>query len=133
MSKVTGYSQARAIFDDAKKNQYALPAVNVINSNTINSCMEAARTLNSPVIIQLSNGGAHFFIGKSLPNSDQQASISGAVAAARYIHQVSSNYEVPVMINTDHASRGFCRGLMGCSGRGRSFLKKTGDHCLHPI
>lgn len=126
MSKVTGYSQARAIFDDAKKNQYALPAVNVINSNTINSCMEAARTLNSPVIIQLSNGGAHFFIGKSLPNSDQQASISGAVAAARYIHQVSSNYEVPVMINTDHASRRLLPWVDGMLREGEIFFKENG-------
>lgn len=126
MSTVTGYSQARTIFDDAKKNQFALPAINVINSNTINSCLEAASALNSPVIIQLSNSGAHFFIGKSLSNSDQQASISGAVAAARYIHQVSTNYGMPVLINTDHASRKLLPWVDGMLREGEIFFKENG-------
>lgn len=126
MSKVSGYSQARIIFDDAKSNHYALPAINVINSNTINSCLEAAKALNSPVIIQLSNSGSHFFIGKSLANTHQQASVAGAVTAAKYIHQVSSYYEVPVLINTDHASKKLLPWIDGMLREGEVFFKENG-------
>ena len=77
------------IFADAKKNGYALPAVNVIGSNTINAVMETAADLNSPVIIQFSNGGAVFNAGKGLSNENQQAAILGAVAGAKHVHDLA--------------------------------------------
>jgi fructose-bisphosphate aldolase, class II len=126
MSNVIGYDRAREIFEHAKANRYALPAINVINSNTVNSCLETARSLNTPVIIQLSNSGSHFFIGKSLKNDNQQASIAGAIAGAKYIHEASQYYEVPVIINTDHASKKLLPWVDGMIKEGERFFKEKG-------
>ena len=82
MSLVLNYTQAKKVFEKAKADQFAMPAVNVTTSNTINATLEAAKNVNSPVIIQFSNSGASFFIGKSIANNTQQASIAGAVAGA---------------------------------------------------
>jgi fructose-bisphosphate aldolase class II len=79
--------QLQAIFELAKEKQFALPAVNVINSSTVNAVMETAAELNAPAIIQLSNGGAQFYAGKGLDNAGQRACIAGGVSAATHIHQ----------------------------------------------
>lgn len=126
MSKVSGCAQALSIFNDAKQNQYALPAINVINSNTVNACLETANVAGSPVIIQLSHSGAHFFTGKSLPNDRHQSSVSGAVAAAKYIHEASEAYDVPVLINTDHAARKLLPWVDGMLAHGEKFFKDNG-------
>ena len=126
MSKVLNYTEAKAIFNDAKARQYALPAVNVTNSNTINASLETAKSVNSPIIIQFSNGGASFFAGKSVSNSNQQASIVGAIAAAKFVHQVSDLYEVPVLLNTDHAAKKLIPWVDGMIAEGEKFFKETG-------
>ena len=81
--------ELEAIYKDAKDNQFAIPAVNTIGTNTINATMEAAARVNSPVIIQFSNGGAQFIAGKGMPNDALQANISGAVSGALHIHNVA--------------------------------------------
>jgi fructose-bisphosphate aldolase class II len=126
MSRVTGYSQAGEIFKHAKANHYALPAINISNSNTINASLEAAKEVGSPVIVQFSNGGSHFFAGKSLPNNNQQASVIGAVSAAKYVHEVSDFYGVPVLLNTDHASKKLLPWIDGMLKSGEAFYKQYG-------
>lgn len=126
MAGVLKYSQVKKLFDIAKTKKFALPAVNVINSNTINACLEAAAEIKSPIIIQLSNGGAQFFSGKSLPNKEQQGSIIGAVAAAKYIHSVAEAYGVTVLINTDHAAKKLLPWVDGMLTEGEKFFKETG-------
>jgi len=77
------------VFEDAKKNQYALPAVNVTNTSTVNSVLEAAAEVNSPVIIQFSAGGCQFFAGKGLSNENQLAAIAGGVSGANHVHEMA--------------------------------------------
>ncbi len=93
------------VFRIAKENRFALPAINVIGTNSVNTVMEAARDFNSPVIIQFSNGGARFFAGKSLSNDGQRAAVAGAVSGARHIHLMAREYGVRVILHTDHAAK----------------------------
>ncbi len=97
--------EVQAIFKHAKENGYALPAVNVIGSNTINSVLETAASINSPVIIQFSNGGAQFNAGKGLSNEGQKAAIQGAVAGAKHVHQLAEAYGATVILHTDHCAK----------------------------
>jgi fructose-bisphosphate aldolase class II len=98
--------ELETLYNDAKDNQFALPAVNVTGTNTINAVLESAAKVNSPVIIQFSNGGAQFFAGKGMPNGQLQANISGAISGALHIHNVAQHYGVPVVLHTDHAAKG---------------------------
>jgi fructose-bisphosphate aldolase class II len=91
------------LFDYAKEQGFAIPAVNVVNSDTINGVLEAAAKVKSPVIIQFSNGGASFFAGKGCP--DKGASAIGAISGARHVHIMAKAYGVPVILHTDHAAK----------------------------
>lgn len=93
------------IFRHANENNYALPAVNVVGSDSLNGVLEAAKSVNSPVIIQFSNGGAVFYAGKSVSNENQRAAIAGAIAGATHVHQLASVYGVPVILHTDHCAK----------------------------
>lgn len=126
MSKVVDFTGAKAIFEDAKKNHYALPAVNVTSSNTINATLETAKEVKSPVIVQFSNSGASFLAGKSLSNTDQKASITGAVAGARFVHDISDSYGVPVLLNTDHAAKKLLPWVDGMIKAGEEFFRQHG-------
>jgi fructose-bisphosphate aldolase class II len=126
MSLVLNYPKAKKLFQHAKANNYALPAVNVTSSNVINATLEAAKTTASPVIIQFSNSGAAFFAGKSLDNKQQQSSIIGAVSGAKYIHEVSDLYGVPVLLNTDHAAMKLLPWIDGMIKHGQDFFKAHG-------
>ncbi|TXN36847.1 class II fructose-bisphosphate aldolase [Flagellimonas hymeniacidonis] len=97
--------EVQAIFNHAKENNYALPAVNVIGSNTINAVLETAAALNSPVIVQFSNGGAQFNAGKGLSNENQRAAVLGAVAGAKHVHQLTEAYGATVILHTDHCAK----------------------------
>ncbi len=97
--------QVQEIFKHAKEHGYALPAVNVIGSNTINGVLETAAKLNAPVILQFSNGGAQFNAGKSLPNDKQQAAVVGGVAGAKHVHELAKKYGATVILHTDHCSK----------------------------
>ena len=101
---ITG-NKVQELFKIAKSNKFAIPAVNVIGSNSINATLETAASLNSPVIIQFSNGGALFNAGKSLNNSDQRAAVKGAISGAKHVHELSKLYGATVILHTDHASR----------------------------
>jgi len=114
------------LFEYAQKKGFALPAVNVTGSNTINAALETARDMKAPIIIQFSNGGAHFMAGKGLPNDQQQASIAGAVAGAKHIHQLAELYGVPVVIHTDHAAKKLLPWIDGLLKAGEEFYQKNG-------
>ncbi len=119
---VTG-KDVQLVFDIAKKNEFALPAVNVIGTDTINAALEAAREVNSPIIIQLSNGGAHFYAGKGLPNDEQQMAISGAISAAQHVHHMAEVYGVAVILHTDHAAKKLLPWIDGLLEAGEEFFE----------
>ncbi len=98
-------AQAFDVFADAKARGYALPAVNVIGTDSVNAVLETAKEVNSPVIIQFSSGGAAFYAGKGLSNEGQSAAILGAVSAAHHVHLLAKQYGVSVILHTDHAAR----------------------------
>ena len=104
MGVVTG-NDVQKLFDLAKKKNFAIPAVNVVGSNSINATLETAKKLNAPVIIQFSNGGALFNAGKSLRNENQNAAVAGAISGAKHVHEISKLYGCQVILHTDHAAR----------------------------
>ncbi|ACY40483.1 fructose-bisphosphate aldolase [Blattabacterium sp. (Blattella germanica) str. Bge] len=114
------------IFEYAKENVFALPAVNVIGSNTINAVMETAVEVNSPVIIQLSNGGAIFNAGKGLNNNKQKAAIKGAIACAMHIHELASSYKATVILHTDHCSKPFLPWIDGLIEANEEYYNRFG-------
>jgi fructose-bisphosphate aldolase, class II len=93
------------LYKDAKQNNFALPAVNTIGTDSINATLEAAAKVNSPVIVQFSNGGAQFIAGKGMPNDNLQANIYGAISGALHVHNIAKYYGVPVILHTDHAAK----------------------------
>ncbi len=97
--------EVQEIFNYAKQKGFALPAVNVIGSSSVNAVLETAAELNSPVIIQFSNGGAQFNAGKGLSNEGERAAIAGAVAGAKHVHEMAKLYGVPVIMHTDHCAK----------------------------
>jgi len=98
-------NDVQEIFKLAKSKEFALPAVNVISSSSINAVLETAKELNAPVIIQFSNGGAVFNAGKGLNNENQSAAIAGAIAGAKHVHTMAKAYGVPVILHTDHCAK----------------------------
>ena len=117
-------NELEALYNDAKENEFALPAVNCTGSNTINATLEAAAKVNSPVIIQFSNGGAQFIAGKGMPNDKMQANISGAISGAMHIHNVAKYYGVPVIIHTDHAAKKWLPWISALIDAGEQFYKE---------
>ena len=111
----------------AKANKFAIPAVNVIGSNSINATLETAAKLNSPVIIQFSNGGAIFNAGKSLNNENQIAAIKGAVSGAKHVRELSDLYGATVILHTDHASRKLLPWIDGLIDESEKNFKLTGE------
>jgi fructose-bisphosphate aldolase class II len=93
------------LLDYANEHNFAMPAVNVIGTNTVNAAIEAAKSVNSPIILQFSNGGAAFFAGKGLSNDNQNAAIVGGISGALHVHNVAKAYGVPVILHTDHCAK----------------------------
>jgi fructose-bisphosphate aldolase class II len=118
--------ELRALYADAKENKFALPAVNTIGTNTINAAIETAAKVNSPIIIQFSNGGAQFIAGKGMPNDNLQANISGGISGALHIHNVAKHYGVPVILHTDHAAKKWLPWVSGLIDAGEQFYKEKG-------
>ena len=114
------------IFKLAKEKNFALPAVNVTGSNTINAVLETAKELNAPVIIQFSNGGGHFNAGKGLSNEGQKAAIAGSIAGAKHIHLLAEAYEVPVILHTDHCAKKLLPWIDGLLDAGEKHFEETG-------
>lgn len=114
------------IFDYAKENKFALPAVNVVGSSTVNSVMETAAKLNAPVIIQFSNGGAAFNAGKGLSNDAQKSAILGGIAGAKHIHTLAEAYGATVILHTDHCAKKLLPWIDGLLDASEEFYKQTG-------
>lgn len=114
------------IFRFAKEKGFALPAVNVTSSSTVNAVMETAAKLNAPVIIQFSNGGAHFFAGKGLSNSGEKAAILGGISGAKHVHQLAEAYGATVILHTDHCAKKLLPWIDGLLEEGEKFYKETG-------
>jgi fructose-bisphosphate aldolase class II len=114
------------IFRIARAQHFAMPAVNVTGTNTVNGVLEAARTVKSPVIIQFSNGGASFYAGKGLSNAGEKASIAGAISGAMHVHQIAALYEIPVILHTDHAAKNLLPWIDGLLDAGEKFFKQHG-------
>ena len=125
MSVLTG-NQVQEIFELAKKKKFALPAVNVIGSSSINATLETAAKLNAPVIIQFSNGGGSFNAGKGLGNLDQIASIKGSIAGAKHVHELSKEYNATVLLHTDHAARKLLPWIDGLISESEKHYEKSG-------
>jgi fructose-bisphosphate aldolase class II len=122
---ITG-KDVQEIFKIAKANQFAIPAVNVVGTDSINAVLEAAKTVNSPVIIQFSNGGGIFYAGKSVPNEKERAAITGTISGAKHIHVVAEMYGVPVIIHTDHAAKKLLPWIDGLLEAGEDHFKRYG-------
>jgi len=123
---VVSGTDLQKVFKIAKENHFALPAVNVVNSDSVNAVMEAAKVVNSPVIIQFSNGGAQFYAGKGLKLDGQLAQIAGAVAGAKQVHALAEAYGVHVVLHTDHAAKKLLPWIDGLLDAGEKFFAETG-------
>lgn len=114
------------IFNYAKEKGFALPAVNVTSSSTVNAVMETAAKLNAPVIIQFSNGGGQFFAGKGLSNENEQAAIAGSISGARHIHEMAELYGATVILHTDHCAKNLLPWIDGIMDANEKFYAETG-------
>lgn len=122
---ITG-DEVQQLFAYAKANAFALPAVNVTGSNTINAVLETASEINSPAIIQFSGSGAAFYAGKGLSNDNLRASIAGAIAGAKHVHLMAPVYGAWVMTHTDHAARKWLPWIDGLLDAGEAYYKQYG-------
>lgn len=118
--------EVQELLNYANENNFALPAVNVIGTDSINAVLETAREVNSPVMIQFSNGGASFFAGKGLDNEGQKAAIAGAVSGAQHVHTMAEHYGVPVVLHTDHAARKLLPWIDGLLDAGEKYFEQHG-------
>lgn len=117
------------LYQYANENKFALPAVNVIGTNSVNAVLETAKKVNSPVIIQFSHGGGTFFAGKSLPNDKDEAAILGSISGAQHIHLMAKAYGVPVIVHTDHAAKKLLPWIDGLLDASEKHMKAFG----HPL
>jgi fructose-bisphosphate aldolase class II len=122
---ITG-NKVQEVFKLAKEKAFALPAVNVIGSNSINAVLETAAELNSPVIIQFSNGGSQFNAGKGLSNQSQKAAIAGAVAGAKHIHEIAEAYGASVILHTDHCAKNLLPWIDGLLDASETYYAQHG-------
>ena len=119
-------NQVQEVFALAKEKGFALPAINVIGNNSINTVLETAAELNSPVIIQFSNGGAQFNAGKGLPNEAQKSAIAGSIAGAKHVHEMAAAYGASVILHTDHCAKNLLPWIDGLLDASEEFYKQFG-------
>jgi fructose-bisphosphate aldolase, class II len=118
--------QVQEIFRYAKEKGFALPAVNVVGSNTINGVIETAAKLNAPVIIQFSNGGSQFNAGKGLSNENQKSAIAGGIAGAKHVHTLAEAYGATVILHTDHCAKNLLPWIDGLLDASEKHFAETG-------
>jgi fructose-bisphosphate aldolase class II len=123
---ITG-SRLQEVFEYCKSVPCALPAVNVVGSNTINAALQAAREASAPIIIQFSNGGGQFNAGKFLDNTDERAAVAGSVAGAYHIRLLAKHYGVPVILHTDHCARKVIKWVDGLIEEGEKYFEQYGE------
>ncbi|TAK49127.1 MAG: class II fructose-bisphosphate aldolase [Saprospiraceae bacterium] len=114
------------LFNYANDNNFAIPAVNVTGTDTVNAVLETAKLVNSPVIIQFSNGGAQFFAGKGMPNDNQKATILGGISGAMHVHALAKAYGVTVILHTDHCAKKLLPWVDGLIEAGERFYESRG-------
>ncbi len=115
------------VFNYANENNFAIPAVNVVGTNTVNAVIETAKELNSPVIVQFSNGGSTFFAGKGLKGDNKHfAAIQGGISGALHVHQMAEAYGVPVILHTDHCAKKILPWIDGLLDAGEKYMEKNG-------
>jgi len=122
---VTG-DDVQKIFQVAKDNNFALPAVNCVGTDSINAVIEAAAKVKAPVVVQFSNGGGQFIAGKGMKPEGQQAAILGAISGAKHVHLVAEHYGVPVLLHTDHCAKKLLPWLDGLLDAGEKHFAETG-------
>merc|ERR1719327_4483 len=115
------------LLQHAKDNGYAIPAVNVVTSSSVNACLESAKKFGSPMIIQFSRGGGQFYAGKAADNTDDAACIAGCVAGALHVREVAKLYGVPVILHTDHCMRSWLPWFDGLLDANEDYFKKNGE------
>ncbi len=123
---VASGDEVQAIFTFAKVQKFALPAINVTTTSTVNAVMETAAKLNSPVIIQFSNGGCLFYAGKTLSNEGERAAILGGISGAKHVHALAEAYGVTVILHTDHCAKKLLPWIDGLLDAGEAHFKETG-------
>ena len=119
----------KSLFDYANRNDFAIPAVNVVGTNSVNAVLETAKIVNSPVIVQFSNTGAYFFGGQSLPKENQVGAVAGGISGALHVHNVADYYGIPVILHTDHAARKLLPWIDALLDAGEEFYE-TNDRPL---
>ena len=125
-SGVLSGDEVTEVFNYANENNFALPAVNVVGTNSINAVLETAKAVNSPVIIQFSNGGGVFYAGKSLSNDNQKAAVAGSVSGAHHVHLMAEHYGVPVILHTDHCAKNLLPWIDGLLDAGEKYFEQHG-------
>jgi len=115
------------LLDHAKSEGYAIPAVNCVTSSSVNACLEAARKADAPIIIQFSSGGAQFYAGKGLDNTDFKAAIAGAVSGAYHVRAMAEQYGVPVILHTDHCAKSLLPWVDGMLAASERYYKAHGE------
>jgi len=118
--------EVQALFHFAKQKGFAMPAVNVTSTSTVNGVIETAAKLNAPVIIQFSNGGAHYFAGKGLSNKDEKAAILGGISGAKHVHLLAEAYGATVILHTDHCAKKLLPWIDGLLEAGEEHFRKYG-------
>ena len=118
--------EIQRIHQYAKEKGFAMPAINVVGSDTVNAVMETAAALKSPVIIQFSNGGAQFNAGKGLSNENEKAAIAGGIAGAKHVHELAEAYGATVILHTDHCAKKLLPWIDGLLEAGEKFYKENG-------
>ena len=117
-------SEAKKLFAYAKENNFAIPAVNVVGTDSVNAVLEVAAKVNSPIIIQFSNGGAGFYAGKGLKTAN--AAVLGGISGANHVHMMAEAYGIPVILHTDHAAKKLLPWIDGLLEAGAKHFEKTG-------
>ncbi len=118
--------ELQEVFADAKLNKYALPAVNVSSTSTVNAVLETSAELNSPSIVQFSNGGCVFYAGKGLSNENHEAAIAGGISGAMHVHQMADLYGASIILHTDHAAKKLLPWIDGLLEAGEEFYAAYG-------
>ena len=126
MAGVLNAQEALRLFEIAKKNKFAFPAVNVVSTQSVNAVLETAKEANSPIIVQFSNGGAIYYAGKSVSNEGEKAAIAGAISGAKHVHMMAELYGVDVILHTDHSARKLLPWIDALLDAGEQHFKETG-------
>jgi len=115
------------LLDAAKEIGFAIPGVNIVGTNSINSCIEAAAKYGGPIMVTFSKGGGQFIAGKAVDNTDDRASIAGCIAGAKHVREVAALYGVPVVLHTDHCQKAWLPWIDGLMDANEEYFEQHGE------